>query len=114
MQLTSKMILRVDRLKAIREQRGLSQRELARMCGLGETQINKYETGLSDPNIESLKLMAENLDISSDYLLGITESLRGHVGDGQITNEEQAILEIYRREGWAGIARISVEKLSGR
>jgi len=107
------MILRVDRLRTIREQRGLSQRELARLCGLGETQINKYESGLSDPNVESLKLMAEKLGVSTDYLLSITDEPRGHLGDGQLDESERVMLNTYRREGWQGVARLSVEHLSG-
>ena len=110
--MASEMILRIDRLKSIRKQRGFSQRELARLCNLGETQINKYESGLSEPNVESLKLMAEKLGVSTDYLLGVTDEPRGHVGDGEMSVEEGEILTTFRREGWSGVARLSVERLS--
>jgi len=106
------MILRIDRLRTIREQRGLSQRELARLCGIGETQINKYETGLSDPNVESLKLMAKELYVSTDYLLGITDDPRGHFGDGQLDEDERIIVNTYRRDGWTGVIHLGAERLS--
>ncbi len=106
------MILRIDRLRTIREQRGLSQRELARLCGIGETQINKYETGLSDPNVESLKLMAKELYVSTDYLLGITDDPRGHFGDGQLDEDERIIVNTYRRDGWPGVIHLGAERLS--
>lgn len=110
--MVSEMILRVDRLKSIRKQRGLSQRELARLCSLGETQINKYESGLSEPNVESLKLMSERLGVSTDYLLGVTDEPHGHLGDGEVSDEEGQILDTFRREGWPGVIRLGGERLS--
>ena len=101
---------RTDRLQALREQHGYSRRELARLSGLGENLISKYESGISDPNIDSLKLLAGALNVSADYLLGLTDNPRGYLGEGQIDSAEQEMLDTYRREGWAGVARLSVEK----
>jgi transcriptional regulator with XRE-family HTH domain len=110
--LSAETTLRIDRLRAIRVQRGLSQRELARLCKIGESLINKYESGSSAPNIDSLKLIAETLQISSDFLLGITDDPRGHLGDGKLDNDELDMLATYRREGWTGVIRLGAEKLA--
>ncbi len=104
------MALRPDRLQALREQRGLSQRELARLCGLSFTQIHKYENNQTDPTSVSLTLMAEHLGVSTDYLLGLTDDPRGHVGDDTLDKDEQSLLNTYRREGWPGVASLSVDK----
>jgi transcriptional regulator with XRE-family HTH domain len=106
------MALRTDRLRALREQHEWSQRELARLCGLGVTMINKYENGESDPSATNLQLIADQLDVSADYLLGRTDDPRGHVGDGQMNDEERAVLEAFRREGWPGILRLGADRLS--
>ncbi len=96
----------------MREQRGYSRRELARLCGLAESVISKYESGSSEPNIESLKLIAETLTVSADYLLGLTDDPHGHIGDGQIAAEEQAMIDTFRRDGWAGVARLGLDKVT--
>lgn len=70
--------LRFDRLRALREGRGWSQRELARQSGVGDAQISRYESGLSDPTATSLKALAEALDVSIDYLVGLTDDLHGY------------------------------------
>ena len=104
--------LKADRLRVLREQHGWSKRELALMCGLGENQVLKYERGENDPSCMSLKLVAEKLDVSTDYLLGLTDSPRGHVGDDRLNEEEQAVLKMLRQEGWSGVIRLGAEKLS--
>src|SRR5258708_1673759 len=100
------MTLRVDRLQALREQKGWSQRELARRCSLGETMIRKYESTQTEPTTSSLKQIAEVLNVSSDYLIGITDEPRGHLGDGELNDDEQVILNTFRRDGWTGIVRL--------
>lgn len=107
----NQLILRIDRLRELRERLGWSQRELARRCGLGESFINRYESGISDPSAANIKLIAEALGISADYLLGLSDEPRGQMGDGQLTDDERAVLDAYRRSGWAGLARLLAEAL---
>ncbi len=104
--------LKADRLRTLREKHGWSKRELALLCGIGENQVLKYERGENDPSCMSLKLIAEKLDVSTDYLLGITELPRGHIGDDSLNEEEQDVLQMFRQEGWSGVARLGVERLS--
>lgn len=104
--------LRRDRLKDLREQRGLSQRELARLCGLGETQINKYENGLSDPSSTNLTAIARQLDVSTDYLVGLTDDPKLLVREPELNPDERVMLETYRREGWSGVIRLGAERLA--
>ncbi len=105
--------LKAERLRALREQREWSQRELARLCGFGETQIRKYEAGMVDPSATNLGLMAEVLGVSTDYLLGRTDSPQVHINENELNQDETLMVDLYRREGWSGVARLSVEKLSG-
>lgn len=107
----NQLILRIDRMREMRERLGWSQRELSRRCGLNETLINRYESGMSDPSATNVKLIAEALGISADYLLGLSDEPRGQVGDGQLTDDERAVLDAYRRNGWAGLARLLAEAL---
>lgn len=103
--------LNIARLRALRERRGWSQRELARRCEIGESAIGKYESGLSDPSSSILKRIAGVLGVSADYLLGLTDDPNGHLGDDQLNDEEQAMVDAYRRAGWPGVARVMADML---
>ncbi len=59
-----------DQLKAAREQRGLSQTELAKLTGLQPSAISHFETGNRSPSFDNLKRLANALGVSIDYLLG--------------------------------------------
>ncbi len=109
--MTAKIGLRLDRLRLIREMRGLTQRELARQCNLSSSMIQKYETGINDPTSSILKIMAEQLDVSVDYLLGLTDDPQIHVREPSLDDNERTMLEVYRLEGWSGVIRFAAERL---
>ncbi len=102
---------RIDRLRSLRERHGWSQRELGRRSGIGETSVAKYERGLSEPSVAALRQLAESLGVSTDYLLGATDDPSGHIGDGQMNDDERAMLDTYRREGWRGVIRLGAERM---
>lgn len=57
------------RLKEARMARGYTQGKLAGMCGLPANAIGKYETEVIIPSIETLKKLAEALEVSTDYFV---------------------------------------------
>lgn len=72
------MYFRPDRLRLMREKRGLSQRELSRLISIGENQINKYENGGGEPSLRILVLIAGQLGVTADYLLGLSDEPGGY------------------------------------
>lgn len=60
----------MERLKALRTQRGLLQKEVAEKIGVDRTTYVKYEKGSSDPNFEILQRLADYFNVTVDYLLG--------------------------------------------
>src|SRR4051812_18553014 len=52
-----------------RHERGLSQAELARRCGLSQTQVSYFEIGRRRPTLEQLLRMAKALDCSLQRFL---------------------------------------------
>jgi transcriptional regulator with XRE-family HTH domain len=101
-----------ERLRRLREELNISQREFARRCGFSDSLISKYEKGESDPSSYFLKIMAEQLNVSTDYLVGLTDDPRGQAFSNELSANEQAVLDMYRREGWTGIIRLGADKLS--
>lgn len=60
------------RLRDLREDNDLSQKELAKIIGMSQTGYSKYETGENDiPTIILIKL-SRFYGVSIDYLLGET------------------------------------------
>jgi transcriptional regulator with XRE-family HTH domain len=84
--------IQVERLREWREKRGWSQRELARLCGLGEAQVSKYENGHTDPSASVLKAMCSQLGVSADYVLGLSDSPRGDLVTA-LRDDERQLLE---------------------
>ena len=61
-------------LKTLRLKRGLSQQALADKFNLSQQSIYKYEHGLAEPDIKTLKELAHFFDVSIDYLVGYSDS----------------------------------------
>ena len=59
-----------NRIKELREEKGLSQRELANKTGIKQANISRWEAGLVVPNIIDIWTLAEFFDCSIDYLVG--------------------------------------------
>ena len=56
-------------LKRIRQQRKISQQELAELIGVHVRQISKYEMGVCLPTLERIRRMSEVLEVSADELV---------------------------------------------
>lgn len=60
-----------EKLKAARNENGLSQQKVAEAIGVTRSAYSNYEQGLREPDLNTLKKICLLLNISSDYLLGI-------------------------------------------
>lgn len=59
-----------QRIRDLREDRDLTQKQVAQMLGMSQTGYSKYETGENDiPTIVLIKL-ADFYQTSTDYILG--------------------------------------------
>lgn len=57
------------RLKALRKQKGWTQKELANQLDIRYSHLNKYENGMHAPPLEKLTQLADIFDVSLDYLV---------------------------------------------
>ena len=60
-----------DRIKTLRENRGLTQSELSRLLGITRSSVNAWEMGISVPSTQYVVELAEIFKVSTDYLLGV-------------------------------------------
>jgi transcriptional regulator with XRE-family HTH domain len=58
-----------DRLKQLRKEKGLTQDKLAKKIGVTGRHVGKYETGMSFPSFETLKKLADVLEVPVSFLL---------------------------------------------
>lgn len=59
-----------ERLRELRQKRGISQRVLSGLCGFSSSMIGLYEAGKAEPTADALIKIADCFGVSTDYLLG--------------------------------------------
>ena len=62
-----------ERIRALRESKGLSQQAVAEALQIKRESINSWENGLRDLKTASIVALADYFGVSTDYLLGRTE-----------------------------------------
>lgn len=95
-----------ERLKKLRIEAGLTQKELAKIIQTSQQNIGFYEKGERQPKNDTLTKLADFFNVSIDYLLGKTDKkdndlkkaeflFRSAVEDLELTEEQQ---EIFKQE----------------
>ncbi len=80
-----------ENLKIARERKGISQKELAEAIGVAKSTYSLYESGNREPNVQTIKKIADVLNVSADTLLGIDEeptTIAAHFDGTEYTEEE--------------------------
>lgn len=72
-----------NRIKALRIESGLTQKELAEKIGSTSKNIWAYENGNANPPYEVLTAYAKYFDVTTDYLLGLEDDF-GHKSSDDI------------------------------
>ena len=82
-----------ERLRDLRKQKDLSQTELGQRAGLHYTHIGRFERGASRPSGDTLKRLADALDVTSDYLLegAADEAAKAKFADRELLKQFQEV-----------------------
>ena len=62
-----------ERIRALRQDNDLSQREIADMLGIAQTTYSQYELDKRPMPIEYLVALCKFYKVSADYMLGLSE-----------------------------------------
>lgn len=86
-------------LKTLRDEAGISQKQLAETIGVSQQSINKYENHNIEPDIDTLIRMADYFNTSVDYLIGHTDIRRKieHVAAYDLNQQERFLVEGFRK-----------------
>ncbi len=61
------------KIKELRKELGLTQKQLASMLNKSETGFASWEQGLAEPSVNDIRLLCAIFDVSADYLLGLED-----------------------------------------
>ena len=88
-----------SRIKQLRENRGLIQEILASELGITQQMLSKYERDVLCIKVDVLKKIAEYFNVTTDYLLGISEvkrDLQGQMKMNKTLDTYYDLIEIYK------------------
>ena len=67
------MQIMAERIKALRNEKGIGQNFLAKEMGVSNASISYWENAKQEPSAQAIYKMARYFSVSADYLLGITD-----------------------------------------
>jgi transcriptional regulator with XRE-family HTH domain len=73
-----------ERLKTARDLRAISQTELATKAGLPPSSVSHFEAGARKPSFDNLKKLATALNVTTDYLLGRSDTPAASAAAGKL------------------------------
>ena len=88
-----------SRIKQLRENRGLIQEILASELGITQQMLSKYERDVLCIKVDVLKKIAEYFNVTTDYLLGVSEvkrDLQGQMKVNKTLDTYYDLIEIYK------------------
>ena len=65
--------MNISRLKEIRENHDLYQKDIANLLGITQQQYSKYDLGINAISLEKINILADYYETSIDYLLYRTD-----------------------------------------
>ena len=61
-----------EKIRLLRKEKGLTQQELAKCIKMSDGNLSKYELGRLEPSTDTIKMLADFFNVSTDYLLGLS------------------------------------------
>ena len=85
-----------EKLKDLRKSQGLNQKQVAEKLGITSATVSAYELGKKYPSLDILIKICTIFDVSSDFLLGLSDSMKLLKSD--LTDNQMKILRQLIRE----------------
>ncbi|PEB52489.1 transcriptional regulator [Bacillus sp. AFS098217] len=97
-----------ERLKQLRIDKNFTQQELAELTGLTKATISRFEGNKKTPSRESVTKLSKVLNVTTDYLLGLSEDPELNEEENKIVTEEgknimaiiESLPEEERKKAW--------------
>ncbi len=79
-----------NRIRKYRDDRGLSQKELADMIGVSNSRVSNWEQGINRPDADILANICRALNVSPSELLDV------RLAPGDLNDQERKVIIAYR------------------
>ena len=89
-----------QRIKALRQEKGLTLEQVADVVGVGKSTVRKWETGMiANMKRDKIALLAKALGTTPAYLMGWKENeeKKDSPSEPSLTEGEKMMLELFRR-----------------
>lgn len=73
-----------NKLRQLRQERGLTTREVSKLFNVGKSTISNYETDYRKPDADMLKRLADFYEVTVDYLLGRTTDRETYIIEKEV------------------------------
>lgn len=73
-----------ERIKEARINKHYTQKDLAELINVKSTTVSGWELGRNEPSIDTLKKLADKLDVSFDYLAGVSALSTSNITDSDL------------------------------
>lgn len=83
------------RIFELRKERGLSQREAAKIFGVSQGTFNNWENSNTQPSIEQLIAIARFFEVSVDYLIGNADDVGVINLISTLTPEQREVISLF-------------------
>lgn len=84
------------RLKELRDEKNISQLQLASAIDTNQSTIGRWEKGLISPSIEYVEKLSNYFGCSIDYLVGRSDDFGNVATNSDLSSEEEEIIETFR------------------
>ncbi len=93
------VIYMIKNLKALRNERKISQQQLAEIIMVSQQSVNKYENHDVEPDICTLVKIADFFNVSLDYLVGRTDmkEMAEKEKMSDLSDDEVSLIKLYRK-----------------
>lgn len=87
-----------ENLRAARERKNMTQKDVADNIGVAKSTYSLYESGNREPNVQTIKKLADVLNVSADDLLGLNQeptTIAAHFDGDDFTEDELEDIRAY-------------------
>lgn len=102
----------MNRIKQLREERGMTQPELGKVINVQGAAMSKYENEKIPLTTQTIKILADFFEVSTDYLLGKSDDRESEQSEPEYTtHDERQLLDLYRNYVDNGFSSSTIEGL---
>lgn len=98
------------RLRLLREKSGLSQKFVAEQIGVKNNTLSGYESGNREPDSETLTKLADYYEVSTDYLHGRSDNIKGLTAQNNNYHSLNEIDKLIKQYGMEQMGFFDIEQ----